>query len=97
MADRREIFGICISNSVIIEREARICLKKPFDSLLKSNGYLSWLRNINFGRVREVLDLFGLDKNVSDLMERFRTENVSTQQESDKNSQNDTNANNLLN
>ena len=56
-----------------------------------------WLRNINFGRVREVLDLLELGKNVSNLMQRIRIENVSTQQNSGKNSQNDTNANNLLN
>ncbi len=47
MADRREIFGILLSNSVIIEREARISLKKPYDSLLKSNGYLSWLGQLD--------------------------------------------------
>ncbi len=41
----------------------------------------SWIRIINFGRVMEVLDLLELGKNVSNLMERLRTENVSTQQE----------------
>ena len=44
-----------------------------------------WLRNISFGRVREVLDLLELGKNVSNLMQRLRIENVSTQQKSDKN------------
>ena len=56
-----------------------------------------WLRNINFGRVREVLDLLELGKNVSNLMQRLSSENVSTQQNSGENSQNDTNADNLLN
>ncbi len=51
---------------------------------------------MNFGSVREVLDLLGMGKNVSDLMRRLRTENVSTQQNSGKNSQNDTNADNQL-
>lgn len=36
------------------------------------------------GRTRDVLDLLSLGKNISDLMQRLRTENVSTQQESDK-------------
>ena len=43
MADRREIFGIILSNSFIDGRKAWFCLKKTFDSLLKSNGYLTWL------------------------------------------------------
>ena len=43
MQDRRELFGIILSNSVIDGRKAWFCLKKPFDSLLKSNGYLTWL------------------------------------------------------
>ena len=85
MADRREIFGILLSNSVIIEREARISLKKPYDSLLKSNGYLSWLGCINISRTRDILDLLSLGKNISDLMQRLSSENVSTQQESGKN------------
>lgn len=52
----------------------------------------SWLRNINFGRVREVLDLLELGKNVSDLVQRLSSENVSPQQNSGESSQNDTNA-----
>lgn len=85
MHDRREIFSHLLSNSVIDGRKAWFCLKKVPDSILKSGSYLTWLRNINFGRVREVLDLLELGKNVSNLMQRLRTENVSTQQESDKN------------
>jgi len=34
-------------------------------------GGIPWLRSINFGRVREVLDLLELGKNVSDLMQRL--------------------------
>jgi hypothetical protein len=44
-----------------------------------------------------VLDLLELGKNVSNLMQRLSSENVSTQQNSGENSQNDTNADNLLN
>ena len=60
-------------------------------------GGIPWLACINIGRTRDVLDLLSLGKNISDLMQRLRTENVSTQQNSGKNSQNDTNATNLLN
>ena len=63
MADRREIFGILLSNSVIIEREARISLKKTFDSLLKSNAYLTWLAIIDRLRTEtyeDVINLTGL-------------------------------------
>ena len=45
--DGREIFGILLSNSVIDGRKACFSLKKPFDSLLKSNGYLSWLGQLD--------------------------------------------------
>lgn len=62
MADRREIFGICISNSVIIEREARFSLKKPYDSLLKSNGYLSWLDITRTYRVENPDDFTNLGR-----------------------------------
>ena len=72
-------------------------LKKTFEKLLFSKGCKSWLRGLNIGRVREVLDLLELGKNVSNLMQRLSTENVSTQQNSGENSQNDTNTDNLLN
>ena len=47
MADRREIFGILLSNSVIDGRNAWFSLKKPFDLLLKSNAYLTWLGQLD--------------------------------------------------
>ena len=47
MQDRREIFGIILSNSVIDGRKAWFCLKKTFDSLLKSNAYLTWLGQLD--------------------------------------------------
>ena len=78
MQDRREIFGQLLSNSVIDGRKAWFCLKKPFDSLLKSNGYLTWLRGLNMGRTREVLDLLSLGKNISDLMQHIQTEHMPT-------------------
>ena len=85
MQDRREIFGQLLSNSVIDGRKAWFCLKKPFDSLLKSNGYLTWLRGLNMGRTREVLDLLSLGKNISELMQRLSSESLSNPQESWKN------------
>ena len=78
MQDRREIFGQLLSNSVIDGRKAWFRLKKTFDSLLKSNAYLTWLRGLNMGRTREVLDLLSLGKNISELMQRLSSENVST-------------------
>ena len=45
----------------------------------------SWLACINIGRTRDILDLLSMGKNVSDLMQRLRTENVSNPQESGKN------------
>ena len=45
--DRREILSIFISNSVINGRECCFSYKKPFDSLLKSNGCLSWLGQLD--------------------------------------------------
>lgn len=45
--DGREIFGILLSNSVIDGRKAWFSLKKPFDSLLKSNGCLLWLGQLD--------------------------------------------------
>ena len=47
MQDRREIFGQLLSNSVIDGRKAWFCLKKTFDSLLKSNAYLTWLGQLD--------------------------------------------------
>ena len=85
MQDRREIFGQLLSNSVIDGRKAWFCLKKTFDSLLKSNAYLTWLRGLNMGRTREVLDLLSLGKNISELMQRLSSESLSTPQESWKN------------
>ena len=64
---------------------------------IRRNLRKSWLRGLNIGRTREVLDLLSMGKNISDLMQRLQTENVSTQQNSGTNSQNDTNADNLLN
>lgn len=55
-----------------IKKSAEICGK-------------SWLRGLNFNRTREVLDLLSLGKNISDLMQRIQTEDMSTQQESGKN------------
>ena len=97
MESRREIFGIILSNSVINERKAWFCLKNAFDSLLKSNAYLTWLRGLNIGRVRDILDLLSLGKNIEKILQRIQTEDVSSQQNSGKNSQNDTEATNLLN
>lgn len=75
----------------------RFSLKKNLETILDFKGCPTWLRNISFGRVREVLDLLELGKNVSNLMQRLSSENVSTQQNSGENSQNDTSADNLLN
>ena len=46
---------------------------------------------INIDHTRDILDLLGLGKNISDLMQRLSLEFISTQQNSGKNSQNDTN------
>ena len=56
----------------------------------------SWLACINISRTRDILDLLSMGKNISDLMQRLQTENVLTNQNSGTNSQNDTNADNLL-
>ena len=37
-----------------------------------------WLGGLNMGRTREVLDLLELGKNISNLMQRLSSENVST-------------------
>ena len=85
MESRREIFGQLLSNSVIDGRKAWFCLKKIPDALLTSGSYLSWLRGLNIGRTRDVLDLLSLGKNISDLMQRIQTEILSKPQESGKN------------
>ena len=72
MQDRRELFGIILSNSVIDGRKAWFCLKKPFDSLLKSNGYLTWLGCISFSRTRDVLDLLSLGSNIQKILSRIQ-------------------------
>lgn len=90
------IRSIC-SNCEIEGKNIVFSMKKAFSTLCQKGSCLTWLRSINFGRVREVLDLLELGKNVSDLMQRLRTESVSTQQNSGENSQNDTNTTNLLN
>ena len=38
----------------------------------------SWLRGLNMGRTREVLDLLSLGKNISELMQRLSSEDMST-------------------
>lgn len=94
---KRAILKTITSNFFIDGKNAVISIRKPFEICLQRVSCPTWLRNINFGRVREVLDLLELGKNVSNLMQRLRTENVSPQQNSGENSQNDTNADNLLN
>ena len=37
-----------------------------------------WLRGLNMGRTREVLDLLSLGKNISELMLRLSSEHMST-------------------
>ena len=71
MQDRIELFGILLSNSVIDGRKAWFSLKKPFDSLLKSNGYLSWLACINIVRTRDILDLLSLGKSIEKILQRY--------------------------
>ena len=41
-----------------------------------------WLRGLNMGRTREVLDLLSLGKNISELMQRLSSESLSNPQES---------------
>ena len=48
-------------------------------------GGISWLRGLNMGRTREVLDLLSLGKNISELMQRLSSESLSNPQESWKN------------
>ena len=62
MQDRRGLFGILLSNSVIDGRKAWFCLKKPFDSLLKSNGYLTWLDITRTYRVENPDDFISLGR-----------------------------------
>ena len=62
MADRREIFGILLSNSVIDGRKAWFSLKKPFDLLLKSNAYLTWLEITHAYRVENPDDFISLGR-----------------------------------
>jgi hypothetical protein len=56
-----------------------------------------WLRGLNIGRVRDILDLLSLGKNIEKILQRIQTEDVSSQQNPGNNSQNDNKATNLLN
>ena len=60
-------------------------------------GRIPWLRGLNIGRVRDILDLLSLGKNIEKILQRIQTEDVSSQQNPGNNSQNDTEATNLLN
>ena len=39
-------------------------------------GGIPWLRGLNMGRTREVLDLLSLGKNISELMQRLSSEHM---------------------
>ena len=52
---------------------------------IRRNLRKSWLACINIGRTRDILDLLSMGKNISDLMQRLSSENVSNPQKSEKN------------
>ena len=52
----------------------------------RGNPRKSWLRGLNIGRARDVLDLLSLGKSIEKILQRIQTEDMSTQQNSGKNS-----------
>ena len=75
---KREFLKTILSNGVLTDTSACFYLKKTFDKLLFAKGCKMWLRGLNMGRTREVLDLLSLGKNISELMLRLSSEHMST-------------------
>ena len=71
MQDRRYIFGILLSNSVIDGKKCWFSLQKMFDSLLKSNSLEYWLECVSVSRTRDILDLLTVGKNIQNILDKY--------------------------
>ena len=71
MSDRRELFGILLSNSVINGKKCLFSLAKPFCKISENLGKISWLESVSDFRTKDILDLLTVGKNINNLLNRI--------------------------
>ena len=71
MQDRRYIFGILLSNSVIDGKKCLFSLAKPFCEISRNQGKSSWLECVSVSRTRDILDLLTVGRNIQNILDKY--------------------------
>lgn len=68
---KRAILKTITSNFFTDGKNAVISIRKPFEICLQRVSCPTWLRGLDIVRVRDILDLLSLGKNIEKILQRY--------------------------